>query len=83
MKENPVNGDRVKLTDPLDSENFLTLNELYMRLSKSTKLQYPAPFQDVDDLDDHVKIADELYLDEEEFQNYKDLLNNYTTLASQ
>ena len=38
MKENPVNGDRVKLTDPLDSENFLTLNELYMRLSKSTKL---------------------------------------------
>ena len=70
MKENPVNGDKVKLDDPLDSEKSLTLNELYMRLSKDTQLQYPAPFQQVDNINEHVKLADKLYLDEAEYKHF-------------
>lgn len=51
------------MTDPLDSDRSVTLNSLYLRLSNDLKLEYPAPFQEVDNIRDHVKMAEQLYLD--------------------
>lgn len=62
MEQLPVNGDKVKIEDPLDSEKTITLNELYLRISDSNQLLYPAPFEEIDDIYDHCKIADKIYL---------------------
>jgi hypothetical protein len=83
MKENPVNGDKVKLVDPLDSDKSLTLNELYMGLSKDAQLQYPAPFQEVDNINEHVHLADLIYLDDEDYVKFRSLTTRYTKYAIQ
>ena len=70
MMDDPVNGDNVKVNDPLDPSKTTTLNDIYKRLSKETLRKYPAPFETVNNIEDHVKIAESLYLDEEELKDY-------------
>ena len=77
LKEDTVNGDLVSVEDPTDSSLSITLNAVYQRLSKSLQLKYPAPFETVHNIEDHVKIAEKLYLDEKEYLNYKDLEQKY------
>ena len=72
MLEDRVNGDQVTIVDPLDHEKSITLNGLYMRLSNEQKLQYPAPFQEVDIISDHVQIAEELYLGLGDYFKYRE-----------
>ena len=68
----------------MDSKNSITLNEVYKRLSKSAQLQCPAPFQTVENIYEHVKIAEKLYLAEDGYHNYEkyqDLNEKYVTFA--
>lgn len=71
LEEDRVNGDFVKIVDPLDHKETISLNDLYMRLSNEHKLQYPAPFQEVNDIKDHVRIAEELYLELGDYLIYR------------
>ena len=58
LKFDPVNGDEIRVKDPLDPSLSPTLNNIYKRLSKSTKLKYPAPFERVHVIKEHVLIAE-------------------------
>ena len=79
LKNDPVNGDLVRVKDPTDPSLTPTLNNIYQRLSKSTKLKYPAPFETVHKIEEHVNIAFELYLDDKEYKIFKYLESEYRT----
>ena len=81
MEQIPVNGDKVSLKDPLDLENNISLNELYLRLSDHNQLQYPAPYEKVDDIEQHCKLADKLYLTKKEYRSYQNKLRTYDRLT--
>ena len=57
----------------MNDKEKITLNALYQRLSKYAKHHYPAPFQNVNNIDDYVKIAFEQYMNPMEHSYMADL----------
>ena len=76
-KYNVKNGDQILVDDPMNKNKKISLNMLYQRLSRYAKNYYPAPFQEVDDIDEYVKIAFELYMSPDEHQNMAELQQNF------